>query len=105
MRTALQREVDPFEGWLSSLPEWDGVPRLDTLLDSVFEVPRGSRPGLVSMDIRCRAHHRRLALQGAGIQAGRCARSDRGPGHRQIDFSTFVATRRSGRMVQRWHVL
>ena len=43
-----QREVDPFEGWLSSLPEWDGVPRLDTLLDSVFEVHEGQDQDLVA---------------------------------------------------------
>ena len=42
-----QREVDPFEGWLSSLPDWDGVKRLDTLLKSVFEVRDGQDQALV----------------------------------------------------------
>ena len=31
-------EVDPFESWLSGLPDWDGVPRIDKLLHSVFTV-------------------------------------------------------------------
>ncbi len=40
-------EVDPFKSWLLSLPPWDGVKRLDTLLDLVFEVRAGQDPDLV----------------------------------------------------------
>ena len=32
------REVDPFLEWLESLPKWDGVDRLDSLLDDLFEL-------------------------------------------------------------------
>ncbi len=42
-----QCEVDPFERWLFLLPTWDGVPRLDTLLNTVFEVRPGQDQAVV----------------------------------------------------------
>ena len=32
------REVDPFLVWLEGMPEWDGIERLDSLLDDLFEL-------------------------------------------------------------------
>ena len=43
-----EHEVDPFESWLSGRPDWDGVPRLDTMLDSVFDIRDGQNEDLVS---------------------------------------------------------
>ena len=43
------REVDPFEDWLQTLPEWDGQQRLDGLLRSCFDIKDdGNPPELVS---------------------------------------------------------
>ena len=38
-----ERRVDSFRAWLDALPEWDGVPRIDTLLHELFymEKPEG----------------------------------------------------------------
>ena len=33
-----EREIDPFKQYLEQLPEWDGIERLDHLLETVFEV-------------------------------------------------------------------
>ena len=33
-----ENEVDPFIGWLETLPEWDGVPRVNSWLSRVFVV-------------------------------------------------------------------
>ena len=38
------REVDPFEDWLQTLPEWDGLARLDGLLRSCFEMQDDQNP-------------------------------------------------------------
>ena len=34
--------VDPFQWWLDQLPDWDQVPRVDDLFNTVFEVQGGS---------------------------------------------------------------
>ena len=38
MSAVVDLRVDPFWWWLDSLPAWDGVARIDTLLDTVYEV-------------------------------------------------------------------
>ena len=33
---AFENEADPFEEWLSTCPDWDGVPRIDALIEALF---------------------------------------------------------------------
>lgn len=40
--------VNPFREWLATLPEWDGQPRLDLMLDQVLDVDSGCDPELAS---------------------------------------------------------
>ena len=43
-RIMAARSVDPFADWLQALPEWDGDPRLDTILEDVFELAPETDP-------------------------------------------------------------
>ena len=52
-RVALRRllsasVVNPFREWLATLPEWDGQPRLDLMLDRVLDVDSACDPELAS---------------------------------------------------------
>ena len=40
--------VNPFREWLATLPEWDGQPRLDLMMDQVLDVDSGCDPELAS---------------------------------------------------------
>ena len=42
------REVDPFQVWLEGLPKWDRSPRLDTWIQTCFDVDSGVRDELCS---------------------------------------------------------
>ena len=53
--------VDPFEQWLSELPEWDGTPRIDTLLCDYFRAENTPLTRWVSRYIFACAIERTLA--------------------------------------------
>ena len=44
--------VDPFLSWLDSLPPWDGMDRIDVLLQDLFEVPEDFPPTLLAWAAR-----------------------------------------------------
>ena len=43
-----QREVDPLITWLDTIPDWDGTPRLGTLLEDLFGFGGDVDPGLAA---------------------------------------------------------
>lgn len=47
MSSVADHRIDPFKWWLLHLPEWDQVPRIDTMLATVFDV-KDTRPEIAA---------------------------------------------------------